>query len=573
MINFNYVKFKNFGSFGNYFTEVNFHDNQMTLVSGSNGHGKSYALLDSITFALFGKPFRKINIPQLVNTINNKDCLVEVEFKTNGFTYKVIRGLKPKKFEVYKDNELIKQSAKAKDYQRMLEEQILKMNYKSFTQIVTLGSSSFIPFMQLSPADRREVIEDILDINIFSTMNFIVKAKMSNIKELLLKKTKDIEILKEKIKLQESNIISLQKKVNQNISNNTKKIKEVQNEISNLLLDIDSLEKSILHLEETESKKKENETRIAKLEKKIITAIKDKKSLTQNLKFYDDHETCSVCNQGIDHEFKNKKQNELKEQIEELSSIVDENKNVFYTLKQEVEGLDEIIEKCNDVTLKIRENKNSISAANKYMSSLQTDGNQEDILEENIKEAELAKENYNRELEKLNASLEEVKDLKNNLNILSILLKDSGIKSKIIKNYLPAINETINKYLNDMNFFASFTLDEEFNEHIKSRHRDTFSYMNFSEGEKSRIDLAILLAWREIARLKNSAHTNLLILDEIFDSSMDSVGVDDLMKVLRKLSINTNIFVITHKSDQLADRFDRGISFKKKNNFSRLVKK
>lgn len=573
MINFNYVKFKNFGSFGNYFTQVDFSKNQMTLVSGSNGHGKSYALLDSITFALFGKPFRKINIPQLINTINNKDCLVEVEFKTNGSTYKVIRALKPKKFEIYKDGELIKQSAKSKDYQKLLEEQILKMNYKSFTQIVTLGSSSFIPFMQLSPADRREVIEDILDINIFSSMNFIVKAKLSNTKELILNKTKDIELLKEKINLQESNISGLSNKIKENISNNTKKIKEVEIEIDGLLAEVSSLEETIKHLENTETRKKDKQNKVLKLEKKIVSFIKDKKSLSKNLSFYDDHETCSVCNQSIDQKFKDQKQKELKTQIDKLLVEVDENKSNYYEMKKEVEELDKIIDECKDVQSSIREKSNSISAAKKYISSLESDHNREDILEQNIKDAENKKTEYKEELEKLNSMLEEMKEVKNNLNILSVLLKDSGIKSKIIKNYLPVINETINKYLNDMNFFASFTLDQEFNEIIKSRHRDTFSYMNFSEGEKSRIDLAILLAWREIAKLKNSAHTNLLILDEIFDSSMDSVGVDDLMKVLRKLSINSNIFVITHKSDQLADKFDTGISFKKTNNFSRLIKK
>jgi DNA repair exonuclease SbcCD ATPase subunit len=570
MINFTSVRFKNFGSFGNYFTTIDFTGNPMTLVSGSNGHGKSYALLDSITFTLFGKPFRKINIPQLVNTINNKDCVTEVNFNIGSDNYKVIRGLKPKKFEIYKNDELLKQNAKSKDYQKLLEEQILKMNYKSFTQIVTLGSSSFIPFMQLSAIDRRQVIEDILDINIFSTMNMIIKAKLSMVKDNLSNHDKKIEIIKEKLKIQKENIFTLSKKRNENIQNEYKKINEIQERIKQLLSDVENLKKTTQTLDENKNKKIKLSTTSQKYQELINQLIRKKKEISDNLTFFNETVSCPTCKQDLSEDLKESNVNILTNKTNEIESGLVELKESYSNIKTDILTVDKNIQQIEEVILKINEKTNSIDAAHKYMESLKFNMNNQDSFDESIMDAENKQCEYNNELKLITEKYSDIKENKHTLDILSMLLKDSGIKAKIIKNYLPVMNEIINKYLNQMNFFVSFTLDDEFNEEIKSRHRDTFSYMNFSEGEKSRIDLAILLAWREIAKLKNSAHCNLLILDEIFDSSLDSVGVDDLMKVLRILSDNNNIFVITHKSDQLSDRFNKTIFFKKKNNFSRI---
>lgn len=573
MIKFNYVKFKNFGSFGNYFTTIKFSDESMTLVSGSNGYGKSYALLDSITFGLFGKPFRKINIPQLVNSINKKNCVVEVSFLSGSDTYKIIRGLKPKKFEIYKNDELIKQNAKSKDYQTFLEDQILKMNYKSFTQIVTLGSSSFVPFMQLTPADRREVIEDILDINIFSTMNGVIKSKLSTLKETIINQKKTIEVIKEKVDVQRENIKLLNKKKKETLVNKENKILEIQESITELLEEVSSLESSIENLSKLESKQVSLNKTLHKSEGIIVSLIKKKKEMESNLSFYNDNVSCPTCKQEISDELKEEQRSECQSKIDELTTAINDLKTNHTETKQNIKDIELEIKNLKSIQTKISEKKTSILAAEKYKKSLAESSEQIDSFEESIQESEEKISEYEMDLDSERTKLTTYMSNKSNMEVLSLLLKDSGIKAKIIKNYLPKINEIINKYLNKMNFFITFTLDEEFNEEIKSRHRDTFSYMNFSEGEKSRIDLAILLAWREIARIKNSSHCNLLILDEVFDSSLDSVGVDDLMGILYSLSKSSNVFVITHKSDQLSDRFSKKISFNKKNNFSRIVSK
>tara|TARA_R110000868_G_scaffold81820_5_gene231393 strand:+ start:575 stop:2290 length:1716 start_codon:yes stop_codon:yes gene_type:complete len=570
MITFKNVKFKNFGSFGNYFTEIDFCSDNMTLVSGSNGHGKSYAFLDSITFALFGKPFRKINIPQLINTVNNADCVVHLKFEIYGNEYEIVRGLKPKKFEIHKNGELLEQSAKSKDYQKLLEEQILKMNYKSFTQIVTLGSSSFVPFMQLSTVDRREVIEDILDINIFSCMNQIIKAKLSMVKHTVRELENTIEVLNEKIQLQEQTIKSFSDKKRETESNLTNKIDDIKNEIQQSSNELQILTTSLLPYIDVEDKQSKVQSKMSKFESSIVGLIQDKTKTISSVSFYEDHSTCPTCSQEITDTVKTNELTTLNESITEIEYNIVIFKKDYNELKSSLEELNQEFLISKNIEAAVREKNNEINAANKYMTSLMKSTKEESGFDESILECKNKKNNY---IKEKTISLDRIgtqKNLKSNLDVLFMLLKDSGIKAKIIKNYLPVINDIINKYLNRMNFFVSFTLDEEFNEEIKSRHRDTFSYMNFSEGEKSRIDLAILLAWRKIAKIKNSAHCNLLILDEIFDSSLDSVGVDDLMKVLQDLSQESNIFVITHKSDQLADKFSNSMTFCKNNNFSRL---
>ena len=570
MLTFENVRFKNFGSFGNVFTEINLDKHNTVLVSGRNGHGKSFALLDAITFGLFGKPFRKVNIPQLVNTVNQKDCLVEVEFSTPKHEYKVVRGLQPKVFEIYKDGDLLPQNAKAKDYQRLLEEQILRMNYKSFTQIVILGSSSFVPFMQLTPADRREVIEDILDIKIFSVMNGLLKTKVSELKENLNIIQNKIDIANEKIKLQESHVSTLETKSQERIDKSQSKIdsliiegKETQSGITELSEKVDEMRESIID-------KGQFLTSLKNVEKTESTLESDVKRLHKDIVFYTSNTSCPTCKQEIDEEFR---QETLDQKAKDKIAVEERLESISALISDTLEKINSIEDKEND----IRKQEKLIL---EQQSTLKSMYSQIQYIEQEIKDIESNRCNIDDEKTKLQGfvaekedSLEEKEAILNqkyNYDIVHDLLKDAGIKSKIIKYYLPIMNKLINKYLSSMNFFANFTLDEEFNETIKSRHRDTFSYMSFSEGEKLRIDLALILSWREIAKIKNSANCNLLILDEVFDSSLDSMGTDDLMKLLEDLSINTNIFVISHKSDQLADKFTNYLMFEKKNNFSRI---
>ena len=570
MLVFKKVKFKNFGSFGNTFTQIDLDRHNTVLVSGKNGHGKSFALLDSITFGLFGKPFRKVNIPQLTNSINQKDCIVEVEFTTPKHSYRVIRGLQPKIFEIYKDGDLLPQNAKAKDYQRMLEEQILRMNYKSFMQIVILGSSSFVPFMQLSNNDRREVIEDILDIKIFSVMNSLLKVKLSQLKENLNEIENKITISKEKINLQKSHVETLESKSQESIEKNKTKLQSLIDEGKDKQERIASISKKIEDIRTKTPDKEQFLTSLKGIEKTENEVESNLKRLRKEIKFYSSNTNCPSCKQEIDENFRQKTLLEKESEKDNLDSRLEGIEQLITETSDRIES----ISKSED---QIREQENVILEQKSMIKSLFS---QIQYIEQEILELETNNGNIDEEKDKLydfcetqRLTLDEkdgVLNQKYNYDVVYDLLKDAGIKGKIIKYYLPIINKLINKYLSSMNFFANFALDEEFNETIKSRHRDTFSYMSFSEGEKLRIDLALILSWREIAKLKNSASCNLLILDEVFDSSLDAMGTDDLMKLLDDLSINTNVFVISHKSDQLADKFSNYLTFEKKNNFSRI---
>ena len=572
MINFKKVRFKNFGSFGNTFTEIQLDRHSMTLVSGCNGHGKSFALLDSITFALFGKPFRKINIPQLVNSINGKNLLVEIEFDIAKDSYKVVRGIKPKKFEIYRNGELLDQNAKAKDYQRMLEEQILKMNYKSFTQVVILGSSSFVPFMQLSVADRRSVIEDILDINVFSIMNMVLKSKISTCREEQRDVKFNIEVLNEKIELLESHIRRVKQTIEEGSTENEKEITETKNKIKDHQSKIEDLRKTSNKLQEDIKSFGDLKSKIQKVEVLKKQLESNKRKAEEGVLFFEMNEVCPTCTQNIDSENKNvaKTVERKKEKIVEIDDAMDKLSTHYNEIAEQSVAVDTKLKEISSIEEDISSMNGWVSAAVGYMEKLV--GQNENIKKE--------KDKITEESEKLSTYKDEMvvhqsenKSLVEDMHYYEIaasLLKDSGIKSKIIKHYLPLMNKLINKYLASMDFFAQFTLDEEFNETIKSRHRDDFSYMSFSEGEKMRIDLALLLSWREIARLKNSANTNLLILDEVFDSSLDTFGTDEFLKLLNSLSQKANVFVISHKADQLADKFSNQMSFEKQNNFSKM---
>ena len=572
MIKFRNVRFKNFGSFGNNFTEVQLDRHQTSLISGFNGHGKSFALLDSITFALFGKPFRKVNIPQLVNSLNEKDCVVEIEFEAGGEEYLIRRGLKPKIFEVYKNKELVDIAAKSKDYQRMLEEQILRMNYKSFTQVVILGSSSFVPFMQLSAADRRTVIEDILDIQVFSNMNSVLREKVSKVKNDISDTNRGLQVNKEKATGVITLIESLQKKntqqieiVEEDIRLNKEEQEQHTEEIERLDAEIEKHLSSITDEKDVESRIKKYDKAKQKIEREMLL-------LKKNVSFFGDNDVCHVCRSEITQDKREEEINKASTMIGKLEEAVTELETLeekVVTRSNEIADARTRVRELSDDRIRANTSrKNAIKVGEKLQKKLESlraaDSTDLDDAKDKLNRAKADREDL---IEKKDTLL--VK--KNTYSNATEMLKDTGIKAKVIKYYLPVINALINKYLKDMEFFVSFDLDENFNETIKSRHRDKFSYMSFSEGEKMRIDLAILLAWREISRLKNSANTNLLILDEVFDASLDAMGSDDFLKLLNKLSEKNHIFVISHKADQLADKFQNQITFRKAGNFSRLV--
>ena len=570
MIQFKKVRFKNFGSFGNNFTEVNLDTGGNTLVSGNNGHGKSFALLDSVTFALFGRPFRSIKVNQIVNSINQKDCVVECEFQISDDVYLIRRGIKPKIFEVFKNGKLIDQHAKAKDYQNMLEEQIIKMNYKSFTQVVILGSSSFVPFMQMSPGDRRTVIEDILDIQVFSEMNSLLKTRLAENKEQLLDAHRELGLVKEKILIQQTNLDSLRKKgdaererVQSEIDTTREQIKELQEQGMDLAKKVKELNDTAPNLNELRESLKNANSKHAKLTQQKL----DNESLTH---FYNENTECPSCRQEITNETRDsllipveQQHKELQVALDEVGVIITEQEDAIDSAMKVHDGIAKLTGEMDRLGTELRSRNKYIDQCNKQIEACNTAGDTE--------ETETRIEKLNGDESALSKKKEDLLDEGVIYSHASNLLKDTGIKARIIKTYLPVMNQLINKYLGDMDFFAQFNLDENFSETIKSRHRDDFSYSSFSEGEKLRIDLALLLAWREIARLKNSANTNLLILDEVFDSSLDAGGTEEFLKLLDILSERCNIFVISHKADQLADKFSKSMTFEKRGNFSRIV--
>jgi DNA repair exonuclease SbcCD ATPase subunit len=570
MILFRKLKWKNLLSTGNYFTEVNLSNNSNTLVVGENGSGKS-TMLDALCFALFGKPFRSINKPQLVNSINNKDCIVEVEFDTNNKAYRVVRGIKPNLFEIYCDGVLVNQDAASRDYQEYLEKFILKLNYKSFTQIVILGSASFTPFMQLSASDRRAIIEDLLDIQIFSTMNSLVKDKLSNNKDLVAEKKHEIDLATQKHDMQKKHIEELKQ-------NNEDKVKEYESEIqvhsetiSSLLGNVSTLTAEVDNLQLVVESKIETEAKVKKITKIESQIESNLSKFRKDISFFQNHDDCPTCRQTIAMEFK-------EEELANLSNKVTECEHGLQQLEEkltaEQDKLNEIAEKQRELQKKqveIATCNTTINETNKMIARVRK-------LIDELKESKVVTTKEEQELKELKEllgtlqeSLKQLIEEKTYYEVASNLLKDTGIKTKIVRQYLPVINKLVNKYLASLDFFVNFNLDESFKETIKSRHRDEFTYNNFSEGEKQRIDMALMLTWRAVAKLKNSSNTNLLILDETFDSSLDANGTEELMKILHMLE-GVNLFVISHKGDILQDKFMNVIRFAKEKNFSRIVK-
>ena len=568
MIIFKTLRWKNLLSTGNHFTELKLNSNTNTLVVGTNGSGKS-TMLDALCFALFGKPFRNVNKPNLLNSINGKDCVVEVEFDIGNKEYKIVRGIKPNIFEIYQDGILINQDAAIRDYQEYLERFILKLNYKSFTQIVILGSASFTPFMQLSASDRRAIIEDLLDIEIFSTMNSLVKERTSANKEQTFVKKSEIDLLLQKYSLKKEHQDKLNENKEVKVNEYASEIQSCRETIRTLHREIDDLERKKQTYTEICSKIPENEKTLTTY-KKVETKIESKISqVGTDRSFYEHNADCPTCRQAITLESKERHLGDLLSKEQELASGLTE-------LQYKIVERESILEQ-------LRSDEQKLHTVRIELATKQTGkaGLEAAIVKLEKQIADLNASEESADANELVVLQEQISTSQSDLRVLiterayydaaSVLLKDTGIKTNIIKQYLPIINKLINKHLASLDFFVNFNLDESFKETIKSRHRDDFGYHNFSEGEKQRIDMALMLTWRAVAKLKNSSSTNLLILDEVFDSSLDTTGTEELMKILHGLD-GVNLFVISHKGDILQDKFINTIRFEKVKNFSRIVK-
>ena len=568
MITFEKVRWKNFLSTGNVYSEVDLQRSRTNLIVGTNGSGKS-TILDALTFSLFGKPFRKISKSMLVNSVNEKDTMVEIEFSIGNNKYTIVRGIKPNKFKVYCNGEPWDEDAKAVDQQKNLEQNVLKMNFKSFTQIVVLGSSTFVPFMRLPGQQRREIIEDILDIQVFSVMNGKLKDKIRENREEVKDLDYQVHLLEEKIELQKNYMMELQKKALAEVDKKKEKIqeylKEEENsneELNTLTLQIGKINEEMSEYSKSSAKLKKLNTILIKLKTKLNTCKKEHK-------FFEDNHVCPTCTQDLSDEFRTG-------MIEDGKAKLDEMHGGYEELTTAIEAEEKRNEKFVTLSLEVNELNGQVSNTNYQLMTIRN-GIKE--IEEEIKEIEGAtpdkKAEYNKlegllsEKKQVNQAYTESKKDRDVLEVATSLLKDSGIKTRIIKTYLPTMNKLINQYLQSMDFYVNFSLDENFDETIKSRYRDVFTYESFSEGEKARIDIALLLTWRSVAKLKNSVDTNLLILDEIFDGSLDQSGTSDLGWILRNFDDNTNVFVISHKSI-LDDKFDRTITVSKDKNYSNL---
>ena len=567
MIVFKSVQWQNFLSTGNSPNKVLLNKSTTTLIIGKNGEGKS-TILDALCFSLFGKPFRNINKGQLVNSINGKKCVVEVEFDVNGKEYVIKRGIKPNIFEIWQDGELINQDAAVKDYQKVLEQQILKLNYKTFTQVVILGSASFVPFMQLPPGQRREVIEDILDIRIFSTMNVLLKEKAQETKNEILRIENEIATAKTKVEAQTAIIKTISdakadniRSIQTQIANSLKEIESTQSEVDVLIREIGDLKDKTTSQEQI----KEDLKKAGQLQQRLLQKVE---TCEHHVEFFGEHDVCPSCNQDISEEYKEAILKDLNVKLLEQNGKVDELNAIHTKLQEKLSGINEIVQQIADKNIELSTKNSSITVLNRQVTQAEAEierikSDTTNIDDEKRKLKELATEAMDKIKSK--TSLLEHRNIE---EVASILLKDTGIKTAIIREYLPIMNKLINKYLNAMDAYIHFELDEAFNESVKSRFRDDFTYASFSEGEKMRIDLAILFTWRQIAKMKNSVNTNLLLLDEIFDSSLDTAGTDYFLNLMNTLGEHSNVFVISHKGDQLFDKFRSVIKFEKRNDFS-----
>ena len=570
MIQFNKVAWKNFLSTGNTYTEIQLDKDSTTLIVGGNGAGKS-TMLDALSFGLFGKPYRNINKPQLVNSINNKDCRVEVEFTVGPNRYKVVRGIKPQMFEIHRNGELFNETSHAREFQKMLEQNILKLNHKSFHQIVVLGSSSFVPFMQLSASQRREVIEDLLDINIFSKMNGILKEGVATIRDKINDKNHQVDLVRSKIEMQRKYI--------RDIKNlNEEKIREKQTEITtqeDTIVQVNAENEKIQEALQTTYNQTEKLLRVAADSANLARGEsaglkKEISSLVKESKFFDENDVCPTCTQQITEDIKHEKKTEIAKKAEEVQASYQKVNDDLKTYQEQIEKLTNESYEQQNLSSELNQNNLKISWAHEAIAKLEKEITQISGTKTNIVEATTELDSYIDQKDTLITEKMELDQEHDYSKGMMEMLKDTGIKTKIIRQYLPVMNKYINNYLQTLDFFVHFELDEAFNETIRSRHRDSFSYDSFSEGEKQRIDLALLFTWRQIARMKNSVATNLLVLDETFDSSLDNDGIENLFKIIYSLGQTANVFVISHKGEVLDNKFKHKIEFYKDKNFSKI---
>ena len=568
MIEFQTIRYKNFLSSGNQFTEIKLNETKNTCIIGQNGAGKS-TLLDALCFSLFNKPFRKINKGQIVNSQNDKDCVVEIEFAVNSTQYKITRGIRPNIFTIDRNGNRLNEDADAKDQQKMLEESILKLNFKSFTQIVILGSASFVPFMQLSAANRREVIEDLLDIKIFSSMSDIMKARIKDAKDRL--RTMDLkkEGIADKIIMQQNFIKSIEESGQHDIQEKQNQILDLDSEVAKHQKRVEDLLVKVEGKESEAAKFADASEALRKLGK-FLGKIQSKKSdASDTLKFFEDNSVCPTCTQNIEESFRVNKTVQLQESVAKFDSNLNELEEAIKAEERREREFSTLQRETTKLSNEISQTNVQISEANKLRARLEREiQTLTDRIEDRNSEHEKLSE-YKGQLKQVLKDHETLKEDYNYFLQANVLLKDDGVKSSIIKKYLPLINQQVNRYLQRMDFFINFTLDGEFNEKIQSPIHENFSYSSFSEGEKMRIDLALLFTWREIARMKNSVATNLLIMDEVFDSSLDGFGTDEFMKIIRFVVKDANIFIISHKPE-LHDKFESVLEFQKVKGFSVL---
>lgn len=569
MIRFKTIRYQNILSTGNQFTELQLDRAKSTLIVGENGAGKS-TIIEALTFALFGKPYRDINKPQLVNTITNKNLLVELEFEVAGKEFMVRRGMKPNVFEIFQNGQSINQSAASKDFQEHFETNILKMNFKTFSQIVVLGSANYIPFMQLNAADRRKVIEDLLDIQIFSVMNSLLKEKVSNNKEALKAVDKEIDLLEQRIEMHNAHIEKMKTNNDALIAEKEAKIKEHADAIALHEINVEGMMSQVEELSNQIADSKtvsDRHSELVGMESKAESKIR---KLKKEIQFYKDNENCPTCLQGIQPEFRETSIDNKTQKIDEFTTAMAKIEKQILKTEERLEFIHRTNEQIKKFNTAIQSNNQQINFLNRYISDLNAE-----IKRLREQEVEITSDI---DITKYMTALSGYHDQKERLykekavhDVAAVLLKDTGIKTKIVKQYIPIMNKLINKYLAAMDFFVDFQLDDSFNETIKSRYRDEFSYASFSEGEKLRIDLALMFTWRAIAKMRNSASTNLLIMDEIFDSSLDAAGTEEFLKILETLTQETNTFIISHKGDALFDKFHTVIRFEKNSNFSRIA--
>ena len=570
MIHFKKVRYKNLLSSGNRFTTFELDRSNTTLIVGDNGAGKS-TLLDALCFGLYGKGFRNLKKDLLINSINQKELVVEIEFSIGKRDYKVVRGAKPNKFELYSNGKMVNQDATMKDYQEHLEKNILKMSYRSFTQVAILGSANFTPFMQLRAVERRKLVEDLLDISIFSTMQDMLKKKVSQHNLEVKETSHEIDLLHERISGLNDQVNALQKNREAKIKKYESTVNETQNNINKILGEVDEKTQNVVEKKRSIKSKDSTESRLKQatdLERQLETA---RKKAIADVKFYEENDDCPVCKQGLDHDHKEKCIKEREDKAEEITQALNDIDKTISECHDEIQRINVIQSEIDEIQREIGLLQTEVVSNQKYIKKLQ--GEIEDLQNEVVGDSDVHDRLTTSEtdLDILEKKQETQTERQHYFELATMLLRDQGVRQRIIKQYVPIMNKMINKYLANLEFYVGFELNESFEETIKSRFRDVFKYDNFSQGEKMRIDLALLFTWRAVARLKNSVNTNILILDEVFDSSLDSQGTDDFLKLLNTLNEKTNAFIISHKGDQLYDKFEEVIRFEKHKNFSRIA--